>query len=70
MQLGTTTLPEFNMIGDLLESLKQASGACSQMVHDHSDPRWMMLREMIEAASHACASTAAIPTRAPSKGLI
>lgn len=36
------------LLNELVESITQAAGACSQLIHVHQDPRWMTIREMLD----------------------
>ena len=37
------------MLNELAEALGQASGGCSQLIHQmNGDPRWMILRQAID----------------------
>jgi len=42
------------LLNGIIEGLTQATGACSQLIHAHQDPRFMMLRETLESARDIC----------------
>jgi len=51
------------ILNGLIEGLAQASGGCSQLIHLHSDPRFMNLRWAIDQARQACISVATYEAR-------
>jgi hypothetical protein len=51
------------LLKDLIGSLNQAEGACSQLIHHHSDPRWMFLREAIHVTTQGCLKVATFEAR-------
>ena len=36
------------LLNQLIESLNQSIGGCGQLVHAMQDPRWMLIRDMLE----------------------
>lgn len=42
------------MLQQLIEGLTQAEGACSQIIHQHEDPRWMMIRQALSLTKEGC----------------
>lgn len=46
------------LLNDLIESLGQAEGATSQLIHSLQDPRWMYIREAVELAREGVISLA------------
>lgn len=46
------------LLNQLIESLGQASGAASQILHMHQDPRWMMIRDALDLAKEGTMSIA------------
>lgn len=42
------------LLNELIESLGQASGAASQIIHQHQDPRWITVREALDLAKEGC----------------
>ncbi len=51
------------LLNDLIESLGQASGATSQLIHMHQDPRWMMIRDALDLAREGCIGLATFQAR-------
>lgn len=51
------------LLKDLMESLGQAEGGCSQMVHTMNDPRWIILREAINETKCLCLRLAEVYAR-------
>lgn len=40
------------LLNQLVEALNQAAGGASQLIHAMQDPRWLMVRDMIELTKH------------------
>lgn len=51
------------LLNDLVESLRQAAGGASQLVHMMGDPRWMMIREAIELTQEGVLGIMTIETK-------
>jgi len=51
------------LIKEFIEGLGQASGAASQMIHMHQDPRWMIMRDLLESVRDVTMRSTVIPTR-------
>lgn len=56
------------LLNQLIEALGQASGAAGQIIHQHQDPRWFMVRDMLDlakedATTRATFAAAKISTR-------
>lgn len=49
------------LLNELIESLTQAAGATTQLLHAHQDPRWMIIREALELSKDGIAQVATIP---------
>lgn len=60
-QLDVSDQPK--LLNELVESLGQAVGAASQIIHLHQDPRWMMVREALELAREGVMSVATFEAR-------
>lgn len=48
------------VLNTLIESLAQAAGGASQLVHHHQDPRFVILRTAIDEARDMCIHIATI----------
>lgn len=46
----------YQILHELIDGLTQASGGASQLIHQHQDPRLMMVREAIELTKSGCMS--------------
>lgn len=46
------------ILNTMIESLAQASGGCSQLVHARQDPRFINMRWMVDRARDACIQVA------------
>lgn len=44
----TNVYDQPRLLKDLLDSIKQASGGSSQLIHQLQDPRWMIIRQSLE----------------------
>lgn len=51
------------ILNELLESLAQAAGGASQLIHTQRDPRWMFIREIIECTQGAILEQATFAAR-------
>lgn len=52
---------EHRLFTDALAGLDQASGACSQLIHQHGgDPRWMIMRDAVEMIKDECRRQASV----------
>lgn len=38
------------LLNQMIDGLKQASGGCSQLIHTRQDPRFLVLRQAIDLA--------------------
>lgn len=52
---------ELKLINRFIEGLSQAIGASSQMIHQHQDPRWMTLRDLLTAVKETTVAVAVNP---------
>ena len=41
------------LMGDMIDGLTQATGACSQLIHLLQAPQFIFIREMLDGAKHA-----------------
>lgn len=48
------------LLNQLIESLGQAAGAASQLLHQHQDPRWFVIRDALEGAKAGVTGVATI----------
>lgn len=46
------------LMSDMIQSLTQASGACSQLIHSLPSPNFIFIREMVEGAKMATTTMA------------
>lgn len=51
------------LLNQLIESLGQASGAASQLLHLHQDPRWLMIRDALDLAKEGTMAVATVAAR-------
>ncbi len=55
------------VLGELIGGLDQAVGGCSHLIHQRTDPRWMMLRDTLEQANDVCKAQAQLAGQAAGK---
>lgn len=46
------------LLNEFIESIGQAAGATTQLLHHHQDPRWMMVREALELTKEGATKVA------------
>ena len=51
------------LLNELIESLAQAAGGASQLVHHMRDPRWMGIRDIIELVQGGVLEVATVSTK-------
>lgn len=51
------------LLRELIESLKQAEGACSQLIHQLQDPRFVFMRDAINVTTSGCLKLATFEAR-------
>lgn len=56
----TTDKSPARLLNEMIGGLAQSTGGCSQLLHMRQDPRWMMMRKVIESASDVCKQHATI----------
>lgn len=57
------------LLNELVDSVSQASGACSQLIHAQQEPRWMTVREMLDLFKEGIIEKATFQaTRVSAKG--
>lgn len=52
-----------HLLVEMIEGLRQAEGACSQLIHSHQDFRWSIIRESIELTKEGVSHVATMPTQ-------
>lgn len=50
-------------LNEVAEALSQASGACSQLIHHFQDPRFIILRDVVDLARERIMVSAMAATR-------
>lgn len=53
-----------DLLQDFINAMTYASGASWQMVHTHSDPRFIQVREMLDSIKNSCMQLALGPSDA------
>lgn len=51
------------MLNEILEGLKQASGAASQLIHQTQDARWFVIRDCLTLAQEGITEVATFQAR-------
>ncbi len=54
---------QVRMLKELAESLAQAIGGCSQLVHQMADPRFIMIRQALELAKEGIMTMSTVQTK-------
>ena len=54
------TMSPPKLLNEFIESIGQAAGAASQLLHAHQDPRWMIVREALELTKEGATKVATI----------
>lgn len=56
-------LEQPKILNTMIESLAQAAGGCSQLIHHNQDPRFLILRTAIDEMRDWCVSHATFQAR-------
>lgn len=56
-------LTQPQMLQELIQGLTQAEGAAGQIIHQHQDPRWILIRDTLSGAKELCFSMATFDAR-------
>lgn len=51
------------LLSELVDSLAQASGGASQLIHSLGDPRWIMIREAVDLLKEGVMSIASFEAK-------